>query len=161
MCLTLLPWAQPGVRTRRRALGVIASELKVQLNFTLNETNFLTNAEHFLLNAAAFFEHNERMLMTTPFRKEFLWFLPDRTQAPKAREVAETRQVLERERPDPVTCDIRLPVKSGPEGLWKVRELRPKRQPRGHDPFSTDWTAYHPLSEAQLFSQEGLGQPSS
>jgi DNA-binding NtrC family response regulator len=161
-------------------------------------------------------------MMTTPFRKEFLWFFQDQIQASKACEVAETRPVVERERPDSVRSDIRMPEKSGVEGLWIVRELskdlpsmitsvdstdtvwawrsgtsdylegscgydrlrttdnrigmpkaqladfiknnplsRPNRRPRGHDPFSADWTAYHHLSEPQLFSQEGLGQPSS
>jgi hypothetical protein len=171
------------------------------------------------LNAAAFFQPQRDdafcfWMTTTPFRKEFLWFFQDQIQASKACEVAKTRPVVERERPDSVTSDIRMPEKSGAEGLWKVRELskdlpsmitsvdwrsgtsdylegscsydglrttdirigvpkaqladfikniplsRPNRQPRGHDPFSADWTAYHNLSEPQLFSQEGLGQPS-
>ena len=48
-------------------------------------------------------------MMTTPFRKEFLWFFQDQIQASKACEVAETRPVVERERPDSVTSDIRMP----------------------------------------------------
>src|SRR5262245_28937420 len=38
---------------------------------------------------------------------------------------------------------------------------RPSRQLRGLDPFIADWTAYNHLSETQLSSQEGLGQPPS
>ena len=156
--------------------------------------------------------------MTTPFEKNSAGFSEIRLRRLRSCEVVETLPDVERERPDSLTSDIRLPEKSGVEGLRIVRELskelpavtttdtvrarrsgpsdylegsygydglrttdnrtgmpkaqladfiknnplsRPNRQPRGHDRFSADWTAYHHLSEPQLFSQEGLGQPSS
>ena len=45
--------------------------------------------------------------------------------------------------------------------LQNVPLGRSNRQPRGTDSFIADWTAYKHLSERQLFSQEGLGQPPS
>jgi hypothetical protein len=77
------------------------------------------------LNAAAFFEPQRDdafcfWMMTTPFRKEFLWFFQDQIQASKACEVAETRPVVERERPDSVTSDIRMPDMGCPRRAgWK------------------------------------------
>ena len=160
--------------------------------------------------------------MTTPFEKNSAGFSKIRLRRLRSCEVVETLPVVERERPDSVRSAIRMPEKSGVQGLRIVRELskdlpamstsvdstgrvwaqrsgpsdylegsygydelrttenrigmpkaqladfiknnplgRPNRQPRGHDRFSADWTAYHHLSKPQLFSQEGLGPPSS
>jgi DNA-binding NtrC family response regulator len=55
-------------------------------------------------------------------REGFRWILQDRYRIIEASGVDEALSIIDRERPDLVTLDIRMPEKNGLEGLRLIRE---------------------------------------
>ena len=55
-------------------------------------------------------------------REGFRWILQDQYRIIEASGVDEALSIIDRERPDLVTLDIRMPEKNGLEGLRLIRE---------------------------------------